>query len=86
MTIQREEFGIPITAEDQPDLMDTAGFFRSGAGNFWVSLAHRIGSVDHMQAVHRCYEKHGFEAVAQDDMPEDFPLAHVDAKFFRLTL
>lgn len=36
--IQREEFGVPITAEEQPDLMDTAGFFQRGDGNFWVAI------------------------------------------------
>lgn len=36
--IQREEFGIPISAADQPDLRDIAGFYQCGAGNFWVAL------------------------------------------------
>lgn len=139
--IQRGEFGVPITAEEQPDLMDTAGFFQHGEGNFWVAEAGRqvvgtiglkgfgrgrlalrkmfvdaswrgaargvsgllmdtalgwarekearvlyLGSVEQMHAAHRFYEKHGFEVVAKDDVPRDFPLAHVDTKFFRLTL
>lgn len=33
------EFGIPITLRDQPDLLDIAGFYRRGIGNFWVALA-----------------------------------------------
>jgi N-acetylglutamate synthase-like GNAT family acetyltransferase len=37
--IQREEFGIPITLEDQPDLADIDKFYRSGAGDFWVAEA-----------------------------------------------
>ena len=34
--IQRDEFQIPITLEDQPDLQDIPGFYQQGAGNFWV--------------------------------------------------
>ena len=36
--IQREEFGIPITLAEQPDLADIRGFYQRGAGNFWVAL------------------------------------------------
>lgn len=45
--IQREEFGIPITWVDQPDLADIPGFYQRGAGNFWVALSDGIvvGSV-----------------------------------------
>ncbi len=39
LTIQRLEFGIPITLEEQPDLMDIPGFCQNGKGNFWVALA-----------------------------------------------
>lgn len=43
LPIQREEFGIAITAEDQPDLADIAGFYQTGHGQFWVaSLEGRI--------------------------------------------
>lgn len=38
VSIQREEFGIPITLDAQPDLRDIAGFYQHGAGNFWVAL------------------------------------------------
>jgi len=37
--IQRDEFGIEITAEQQPDLHDIPGFYQMGSGNFWVALA-----------------------------------------------
>ena len=37
--IQRDEFGVPITLEDQPDLQDIPGFYQRGAGNFWVALS-----------------------------------------------
>ena len=36
--IQREEFSFNIGAEDQPDLLDVANFYQTGAGNFWVAL------------------------------------------------
>ena len=36
--IQQEEFGIPITYDDQPDLKDIDGFYRKGNGEFWVAL------------------------------------------------
>lgn len=37
--IQREEFGIAISAEQQPDLRSIPGFYQTGAGNFWIALA-----------------------------------------------
>ncbi|MEN3368187.1 MAG: hypothetical protein V7609_330 [Verrucomicrobiota bacterium] len=37
--IQRDEFQIPITLEDQPDLQDIPAFYQQGAGNFWVALS-----------------------------------------------
>ena len=36
--IQRDEFGVPITREDQPDLGDIANFYQTGNGNFWLAL------------------------------------------------
>lgn len=38
--IQRGEFGLTITPQDQPDLMDIDGFYRPGVGEFWVAEAH----------------------------------------------
>jgi N-acetylglutamate synthase-like GNAT family acetyltransferase len=35
--IQRGEFAIDITLADQPDLADIDGFYRKGAGDFWVA-------------------------------------------------
>jgi N-acetylglutamate synthase-like GNAT family acetyltransferase len=35
--IQRGEFGLSITYDDQPDLKDVPGFYQQGAGNFWVA-------------------------------------------------
>lgn len=35
--IQRSEFGLDITADDQPDLADIPNFYIQGKGNFWVA-------------------------------------------------
>lgn len=39
VAIQREEFGIPIDAEDQPDLNSIRDYYQKGAGGFWVARA-----------------------------------------------
>ena len=36
--IQQQEFGIAITAEDQPDLRDIPDYYQTGNGDFWVAL------------------------------------------------
>ncbi len=38
ISIQRGEFNIAITAQEQPDLMDIPGFCQKGNGNFWIAL------------------------------------------------
>ena len=38
LKIQNNEFGIAITAEQQPDLHDIKGYYQSGYGNFWVAI------------------------------------------------
>lgn len=38
LNIQRNEFNVPITKEDQPDLNDISNFYQVGAGNFWVAI------------------------------------------------
>ncbi len=35
--IQQEEYRIPITREQQPDLQDIRGFYQHGNGNFWIA-------------------------------------------------
>lgn len=39
LPIQQQEFGIAVTLAEQPDLRDIAGFYQSGAGNFWLAQA-----------------------------------------------
>ncbi len=38
VSIQQREFNIPITAEDQPDLLDIPNYYQKNRGNFWVAL------------------------------------------------
>lgn len=35
--IQRDEFGIDISLDDQPDLADINGFYCKGKGGFWIA-------------------------------------------------
>lgn len=39
LPIQQAEFEIPITLQDQPDLLDITNFYQQAAGNFWVALS-----------------------------------------------
>jgi GNAT superfamily N-acetyltransferase len=45
--IQRLEFGLSITLEDQPDLLDVPAFYRRPGGEFWVARWGRevVGTV-----------------------------------------
>lgn len=45
--IQHDEFGIDITAADQPDLQVIPAFYQSGSGNFWVARkdGHVVGTI-----------------------------------------
>ena len=38
LSIQRQEFGVPITLADQPDLQAIEAFYQQGAGQFWVAF------------------------------------------------
>ena len=51
LPIQQLEFGVKITRDEQSDLIDIAGVFQKGSGNFWVALNNgkvvgTIGLVD----------------------------------------
>lgn len=47
LPIQREEFGVAITAADQPDLAAIPDFYQSGKGGFWVAVKdrHIVGTI-----------------------------------------
>jgi GNAT superfamily N-acetyltransferase len=38
LNIQQNEFHIPVTIDDQPDLLDIGIFYCKGNGNFWIAL------------------------------------------------
>lgn len=38
LSIQREEFGVPVTLEEQPDLRDVPGYYQKDRGAFWVAV------------------------------------------------
>ena len=45
--IQRDEFGIDITTEQQPDLRTIPSYYQTASGNFWVALVtnHVVGTI-----------------------------------------
>lgn len=47
LPIQQQEFGIPVSLDDQPDLQTIEDFYQRGYGNFWVAVAGErvVGSV-----------------------------------------
>lgn len=47
LPIQQQEFGLAISLQDQPDLLDIPDFYQSGHGNFWLALAQDevVGSI-----------------------------------------
>ncbi|MEG3616853.1 GNAT family N-acetyltransferase [Magnetovibrio sp. PR-2] len=45
-----------------------------------------LGTTPQFKAAHRFYEKHGFEQIAPETLPEAFPRMAVDTRFYRLTL
>jgi ribosomal protein S18 acetylase RimI-like enzyme len=56
--IQRGEFGVPITLEDQPDLADVPRFYQVRRGGFWVAkegeeVVGTIGLLDEGEAALR---------------------------------
>lgn len=47
LPIQQEEFRVPITAEDQPDLRNIPEVYQRGRGGFWVALSGKevVGTI-----------------------------------------
>ncbi|MDQ1858979.1 GNAT family N-acetyltransferase [Chryseobacterium sp. WLY505] len=47
LTIQQKEFNIPITIQDQPDLLQIQSFYTDAGGNFWGAFAdgELVGSI-----------------------------------------
>lgn len=47
LSIQRDEFNVPIKAEDQPDLFEINEFYRKDGGEFWVAFINKklVGTI-----------------------------------------
>ena len=68
LKIQRQEFQIPITREDQPDLAAIPRFYQQGNGNFWVAecdgqVVGSVGLLDignQQVALRKMFVKAGF--------------------------
>ncbi|WP_096186691.1 GNAT family N-acetyltransferase [Evansella halocellulosilytica] len=45
--IQRNEFNVPISVEDQPDLFNVKEIYQTGKGNFWIATIHQkvVGTI-----------------------------------------
>ena len=139
LPIQQLEFGVPVTLEAQPDLLDIEGFYHRSGGGFWGALdgarlvgtigllalgdgdgalrkmfVHRdyrgkergiaqdlletllahcraagiedvyLGTISHMRAAARFYERNGFVQVSRSGLPATFPLTLVDNTFYHL--
>ncbi len=139
--IQQQEYHIPITEKDQPDLFETESFYQQGNGNFWVALCNEkvvgtvalvdigsnqvalrkmfvakpyrgatfktaqrllhtaiewakeqevegiyLGTTLQFKAAHRFYEKNGFQSIAEEKLPANFPVMNVDKKFYTYKL
>ncbi len=47
VNIQQNEFDLPISANDQPDLFDIENFYQKDNGNFWIAIHDNevVGSI-----------------------------------------
>ena len=55
LAIQRDEFGVPVTLEEQPDLRDVPAHYQTGRGAFWVAMvgADLVGTIGLLDIGHR---------------------------------
>lgn len=141
LNIQQKEFNVPITLEDQPDLLNIKNFYFLPGGCFLGAFVEEelvgtialvkfnneaaairkmfvkkefrgkeygiaqqlleqlisyskensiknlyLGTVPILQAALRFYEKNHFVTIAQESLPEDFPLMKPDSVFCHLEL
>ena len=71
LDIQQNEFKIPISREDQPDLNDIPTFYQSGNGNFWIALCNGrvVGTIslidigNHQGALRKMFVKSTFRGL-----------------------
>ncbi len=141
LTNQQHKFHVPITLNDQPDLLMIPSFYRNDNGNFWIAIheekvvgtialllfsekqaalrkmfvakefrgkefgtaqklfdalllwtkekgIHEIylGTLNHMHAAQSFYKRNGFVEMKKEELPEKYPVMHVDSMFFRKTV
>ncbi|MGB1109440.1 MAG: GNAT family N-acetyltransferase [Gammaproteobacteria bacterium] len=73
LPIQQREFGLSISLEDQPDLLNIPDFYQQGNGNFWVAqdeyeLAGTIALLDignHQVALRKMFVKAGYRGAEE---------------------
>jgi GNAT superfamily N-acetyltransferase len=55
LAIQRDEFGVPVTLEEQPDLRDVPAYYQKDQGAFWVAMdgAELVGTIGLLDIGHR---------------------------------
>ena len=66
LAIQQGEFGVPITAADQPDICDVPAYYGRGDGGFWIVREGDdiIGTIalldhgDHAAALRKMFVRH----------------------------
>lgn len=65
INIQQNEFGVPITLKDQPDLFDITNFYYTKGGGFWGAFIDEelVGTIalvkfdDHAAAIRKMFVK-----------------------------
>ncbi len=68
LSIQQDEYNIPISKEDQPDLVRIESVYQSGSGNFWIALykGKVVGTIalldigNHQVALRKMFVKKNF--------------------------
>ncbi len=66
--IQQKEYNVPITKEEQPDLLEIETFYQRNHGNFWVAIydGKVVGTValldigNHQVALRKMFVKKNF--------------------------
>ncbi|MET1255362.1 GNAT family N-acetyltransferase [Aliikangiella maris] len=92
LDIQQNEFGLPITANEQKDLSEIDDFYIKEGGNFWVAIVDGgivgtialiyLGTTEKFLAAHQFYRKHGYAEINRELLPQGFPIMQVDKLFF----
>lgn len=93
-TIALVDIGSNMGALRKMFVAETHRGAKSGVGRLLLDtlLAHAkdrgmkevfLGTTSAFKAAHRFYEKHGFDRVAPEDLPDNFPRMFPDTRFYR---